>query len=158
MGNVFWMVLLPLLLHTACASSSSLTLPSCADRLEVEGQHERRGRTITFDHRLDVPMSRTEITLKNQQHSETINLWNDQPNGTSFMLGLVAGVGGSVLWASAWHQVAENGRSITDEQPFYLTVLGTGAVSIAGLLVLTGWHPRSPPNLEEMCRPTVNKE
>ena len=130
--------------------TSSLTLPSCADRLEVGGQHARRGRTITFDHSFDLPMSRTEVVLKGPDRSETIDIWNNQPEGGRLLLGVVAGVGGAVLWLSALYELG-NGGTLSDEGPFYTSVLGTGALGVGALLALTGWHPRAHTDVEDFC-------
>jgi hypothetical protein len=136
---------------SSCAVTSSVTLPSCADRLEVGGQHDRRGRAITFDHTFDLPMSRTEVTLKGPDRSETINIWNNQPDGGRLLIGIVSGIGGGVLWISALHEVTANGRSFSDEGPFYEAVLGTSALFVGALLSLTGWHPRQYTELEGFC-------
>lgn len=140
-----------MLFGSSCAVSSSITLPSCADRLEVGGQHARRGKTITFDHTFDLPLSQTEVTLKGPDRSETITILNNQPDGGRLLIGIVAGVGGGVLWLSALHEVVVNGASFSDELPFYASVIGTGALGIGALLTATGWHPRSYTELEGFC-------
>ncbi len=104
-----------------------------------------------FDHTFDLPMSRTEITLKGPDRNETIGVWNNQPDGGRLLLGVVSVIGGGLLWTSALYEVAVNGRTFSDEVPFYASVTGTGALGVGVLLASTGWHPRTPPDVESFC-------
>jgi hypothetical protein len=128
-----------------------LTIPPCADRLEVEGEHERVGRRLVFDHSFDLPFSRTEVSLKRDGHEETIQIWNNQPDGGRILVGAVAGIFGAVLWASAAYEVGLNGGAVTDEGVWYSGVFGTAAIAVGALLSLTGWHPRAPSDIDEFC-------
>lgn len=105
-------------------------------------------------------MSKTEVVLKGPDRSETISIWNNQPDGARLLVGLVAGAAGTVLWIAALYEISANDRTFSDEFPFYTSLFGTAAVGTGALLVLTGWHPRTPADLESFCHeatgPNVN--
>ena len=132
--------------------TSTLTVPRCVDRLEVGGEHERVGKRLVFDHSFDPPFSRTEVTLKRGESTETISIWNNQPEGGRLLIGSIAAIFGGVLWSSAAYEVGVNGARFNDEGPFYAAVFGTGALGVGTLLMLTGWHPRVPPAIDGFCR------
>ena len=141
---------------SSCAVTSSLAIPSCVDKLEISGEHQRitgkNGRQLlVFDHALDPPLSRTEVILKRDGHEETLTLWNTQPDGGRLLVGAVAGIFGGVLFASSAYDVYVQRASIYEEGPFYAAVFGTAAVGFAGLVMLTGWHPGARADIEEFC-------
>ncbi len=145
-------LLAAILPSSACAVTSSLEIPACVDRLEVSGQHNRQGRRLTFDHAFDPPLSKTEVTLKAGDRSEVVDVWNGRPDGGRLVVGAVLGTIGGVLLTSAAYQVTTQEASFFDEQPFYSTLLGAGALGLGGLLAMTGWHPGAATDLEAFCR------
>jgi len=141
------------MLATSCATSSSLTVPGCAERLEVEGQHERRGGRLVFDHSLDPPWAVTEIVLQRDGQQETLRAAHLRPDGGRLLVASVFGVVGTGLLAIAGYEVINSGQSIVDDGPFYAGVFGVSGIALATLLGLTGWQPVFPADIGRFCGP-----
>jgi hypothetical protein len=109
------------------------------------------GRTLTFDHSLDAPGTRTDIVVGEGAGAQTVSLWNHQPDGGRLFAGILTIVGGGALLTVAGYEL-QNGGSFGDEVPFYGAAFGSVAVVVGAGLALTGWHPKAPPNLEGVCR------
>ncbi len=130
-------------MSSACATTSTLTLPSCTRRLEVEGQHARAGRTLTLDHRFDLPGTRTRLVLQSPEGTTIVERWNDTPDLLHLGVGCGVGALGCGLGAVG----------LLGAGP--LAVVSGGALVAGGAAVaLTGWHP-SPADdvdLEAWCQ------
>ena len=129
-------------LSSACASTSTLAIPSCADRVEVEGQHARAGRTLTLDHTLDPPWSTTKLVLQSTQGTRVVSIDNRAPDTTRLWAGCGVGALGCGLGALGLFGGGPG-------------VVGAGGVVAATgtALALTGWHPAAAdePRLEAWC-------
>jgi hypothetical protein len=132
-------------LSSACASTSTLAIPSCADRVEIEGQHSRAGSTLLLDHALDPPWSTTKLVLQSGQGSRVVTLDNRTPDLPRLLAGCGVGAVGCGVGALG------------------LSGGGPGAVGVGGVVgaagaavALTGWHPGpgADADLEAWCAET----
>ena len=135
-----------------CATSSTITVPTCAERVEVEGEHVRLGNTLRFDHSLDPPWSSTELIIERDGEQRTVVIPNTRPDGGRLLAGSVLGLVGGAVVATAMWEVAVGGGTFEEEGPFYGTVFGSTAVVAGGLLGLTGWQAQ-PVSFEGFCGP-----
>ncbi len=122
-------------------------IPSCADRVEIEGEHTRAGQTLVLDHALDLPWSTTKIVLQSTAGSRVIERVNRAPDvarlGAGCGLGAV-GCGLGVLGLLGGGPAA--------------VVTGGGVGAAGAALALTGWHPTpidDDADLEAWCRETT---
>jgi hypothetical protein len=138
-------------LLSSCATTSTMTVPRCAERVEIAGQHERRGQSFIFDHSLDTPWTATEIVLERDGETvERVWLPHTRPDpGRLFAGVLTTVIGGAVTTTALWQ--VQQGAPLDAEGPFYGLVLGGTAVLVGGALSLTGWSPAAPATLDE-CR------
>jgi len=144
--------LLQLSVVTGCATSSTITVPSCAERVEVDGEHVRLGNTLRFDHSLDTPWSSTELIIERDGEQRTVFIPNTRPDGGRLLVGSLLGlVGGAVVGSAVWEGTV-GGGTFEQEGPFYGTVFGGTAVVVGGLLGLTGWQAQ-PVSFEGFCGP-----
>lgn len=125
-----------------------MTVPRCAERVEIAGQHERRGQTFVFDHSLDTPWTATELVLERDGETvERVWLPHTRPDpGRLFAGVLTTAIGGAVTTTALW-QVRE-GAPLDAEGPFYGLVLGGTAVFVGLALSVTGWAPAAPATLD----------
>ena len=121
-----------------------MVLPSCAERVEVDGEHVRAGNTLQFDHSFDGPWTTTTLILERDGEQQTVSVPNTRPDGGRLVVGTVM--------LSAGYDVAVRGATLADEGPFYGTVLGGTAVVVGGLLAATGWQAQ-PVSFEGFCGP-----
>jgi hypothetical protein len=134
---------------SSCATTSTMTVPRCAERVEILGQHERQGQTFVFDHTFDTPWSATELVL--ERDAETVErVWipHTRPDPGRLFAGVLTTVIGGAVTATALWQLQE-GANLQDEGPFYGLVFGGTAVVVGGALSLTGWSPAAPVTLED---------
>jgi hypothetical protein len=129
-----------------------MALPSCAERVEVEGEHVRNGNTLRLDHSLDGPWTSTTLILERDGEQQTVSVPNTRPDGGRLLLGTVLGLVGGAVVPSAGYDVVVGGATLADEGPFYGTVLGGSAVVVGGLLAATGWQAQ-PVSFEGFCDP-----
>lgn len=134
-----------------CATTSTLTVPRCAERVEIVGQHDRRGSTLVFDHSLDPPWSMTEVVLERDgERARVIQIPHTRPDPGRLFAGVVTtALGGAVTTSALWQ--LQQGATLNDEGPFYGFVFGGTAVAVGALLSLTGWGPAAPASLASMC-------
>ncbi len=117
-------------LSTACASTSTLPIPSCADRLEIEGEHARVGRALVFDHRFDPPWSTTKIVLQGRTGSRVVRVDNHVPDLPRLAAGCGVGAAGCGIGALG---LLGGGPGVV--------VAGSVIAGGGAALALTGWHP-----------------
>jgi hypothetical protein len=120
-------------LSSACASTSTLTIPSCADRVEIEeipGQHRREGRTLVIDHNLDPPWSTTKLVLQGPKGSRVVLLDHRTPEPERVLAGCGAGAAGCGLGLFG---LLGGGAGVVAAG----AVVGASGAAVA----LTGWHP-----------------
>lgn len=137
---------------SGCATTSTLTVPRCAERVEIVGQHERRGaNTLVFDHGFDPPWSFTEVVLERDgEQAMTVQIPHTRPDPGRLLAGLLTtALGGALTTTSLWQ--LQQGQTLNDEGPFYSLVFGGAAVVVGGFLSLTGWGPAAPTSLSSMC-------
>jgi hypothetical protein len=137
---------------TSCATTTSVVVPPCAERVEVEGQHDRAGRRLTFDHSLDPPWAVTEIVLERDGQQERLSAPHLRPDGGRLLVASVFGVLGAGLVAIAGYDLAVRGGAVDDDDgPFYAGVFGAAGLTLGALLGLTGWQPVYPSTLSAFC-------
>jgi hypothetical protein len=127
----------------ACATSSVIEIPPCADRVETGGQAERlSARRFRLDHTFDLPLSRTVVSFRAGKSVRSFDVVNTQPDALRFFVGAGVDVLGAVLIADALLQ-AQDGRPATTfyESPELLS--GVGSLLLIGgtAAMFTGWHP-----------------
>jgi hypothetical protein len=105
----FVLLLLQLAGLAGCATSSTITVPTCAERVEVEGEHVRLGNTLRFDHSLDPPWSSTELIIERDGEQRTVVIPNTRPDGGRLLVGSVLGLVGGAVVATAMWEVAVGG-------------------------------------------------
>ncbi len=121
---------------------STIEIPACADRVEVEGQAtELSSHRFELDHTFDLPFSRTRLQFTDgASPARTFDVTATQPDPLRLFFGAAVGVVGGLLVGSAVYDVA-NGRGIFEERPFYETLWGSGLVGLGLVGISTGWHP-----------------
>jgi hypothetical protein len=141
-------------LGAGCGTTSTITLPECAARIEIVGQHQRIGdRVIELDHGLELPFTRTEIELASADGAvaRTVVIENSQPEALRLLIGGGSVVASALLLGSAGYEVAVVGRDVADPQPFYSILWGSGLLVVGVVLMGTGWHPRGDTVLNDGC-------
>ncbi len=119
-------------------------IPSCADRVEFEGQHERAGRTLTLDHTLDPPWATTKFVLQGTEGSIVVQ----RPHVVPDVVHLAAGCGLAVAGCGVGlFGLLGAGPGV---------IVAGGALGAAGAATaLTGWRPAADDGdrvLETWCR------
>lgn len=140
-------VLLVLLVPVVgCASTSTLTIPRCAERVEVDGESHRQGDTLIFDHGLDAPWTFTEIVVDDGGDRRVVRVGNTSPHGGRLVSGIVIGaVSGAVAVTSLVDM--SDGR-VADYGPIYGAIFGGIGTAFGLFLTLTGWGPGRAVDLE----------
>ncbi len=128
-----------------------MTLPTCAERVEIDGQHTRYGSRLVFDHSFDPPWAVTEFSLTRDGMTETIRAPHLRPDGGRLLAATLTGIVGAGLLIVAGYETGVNGRALTDDGPFYAGVFGTLAAGTSVLLGLTGWQPVLPAEVRNYC-------
>lgn len=130
-----------------CASVSTMTIPRCVDKVEVDGESRRQGDTLVFDHSFDAPWTFTEVVINNEGDARSVRLANNRPDGVRLVGGmLLAAVSGTVATASFIDM--SDGR-VADHGPIYRAIFGSIGFGLGGFLALTGWGPSHEVNLEQ---------
>ena len=142
-------MLLSLVLGMALAGAgcvgprTMVRVPDCVERIEVTGEHHRVSEgELIFSHGLDLPLTRTEITVEHTDGSrEVIVLTNARPD---LLRLLGAGIVGALSAASIGLYAYQVG--LAGEQPFlgntfWALPLGVGGGLVALAIASTGWHP-----------------
>jgi hypothetical protein len=129
---------------SACATPKTLVeVPSCADRVEVQGQAERlSSRRFELDHTFDFVGTKTELSFEREGGGvERFEVWNSQPDPVRLLVSTGITVVGGLLIASAIYDVRVLNRDLFDERPFYESLWGGGMIAVGALGITTGWHP-----------------
>lgn len=132
-------LVLVVLVPAGCASTSTLTIPRCAERVEVDGESQRQGDTLIFDHGLDAPWTFTEIVVNDAGDRRVVRVGNTSPHGGRLISGIVIGaVSGAVAVTSLADM--SDGR-VADYGPIYGAIFGSIGTAFGVFLTLTGWGP-----------------
>ena len=138
------LVVVVVALLAGCETPKSfIEVPSCADKVALEGQATRLSSTrFQLDHTFDLPFSRTVVDFAGPKGASEhrYEIVDSEPDVVRMFVGGAAGVVGALLIGSALYDVA-NGRDFFQERPFYETVWGSGLVGVALVGIGTGWHP-----------------
>lgn len=131
-----------LALSQGCATQKSvIEIPSCADRVEIEGQAERLSKTrFELDHSFDLAFSRTRLAFEQGGQVRELTVDNNQPDPLRLFAGAGAGVLGVLLLGSAAYDVS-NGVDPFAQRPLLSTIGGAGLIGLGAAAALTGWHP-----------------
>lgn len=142
-------------LASGCVGArSTVRVPACVERIEVIGEHHRASETdLVFSHGLDLPFTRTEITVEHTDGTrEHITLLNTNPDllrlfGAGIVGVLAAGAVG--LYA---YQVGFGNESVWPVGPtFWALPVGLAGAALALFLVSTGWHPGEDTTVPARC-------
>jgi hypothetical protein len=137
----------------ACVGArSTLTVPRCVERVEIDGEHTRVGDdTFVFHHMLDLPFTSTEVTVeKPDQTTETIVLVNTMPDIVHLVGAALTGSISALLVSVYAYQVTAGGEQFLGPSLWALPI-GVLGLAFATTLVFTGWHPLSDTVLETTC-------
>ena len=142
------------IVSSGCANMTTVTLPSCSQQFEVDGEHRRQGpRTLVFDHSLDPPWSSTEIVIDKDGAGsappETVRFGNTSPNAGRLVGALVLTTISAAVATTAIVDMSD-GR-VANYGPFYGVVFGSIGTAFGTFLGLTGWGPGHNINLEKIC-------
>jgi hypothetical protein len=139
-------------LTSACATPSSrITLPECVERVAVDGQHARSGRTLILNHDFDLPGTRTRLELHHADGSvEERVLVNTVPEYWRLLGGTAVAVVGAGL-ATRYAVALLDGEDPLRSEWFWTVPVGGAAVGVGAALALTGWHPPADTTLEGRC-------
>jgi hypothetical protein len=146
-------LLLALVTLPACVGArTTLTVPRCVERVEIEGEHSRVGDdTFVFQHMLDLPFTSTEVVVeKRDKTTETIVLVNSMPDVVHLVGAALTGSISALLVTLYAYQVSAGGEQVLGPSLWALP-LGIVGLAFATTLVLTGWHPPSDTVLETGC-------
>jgi len=150
-------LLLPLVVALAASAAcvgarTSLTVPRCVERIEVEGEHTRTGDgTLVFHHMFDLPFTKTDVTVeKTDGTSETVTLVNTNPDVVHLVGSALVGSVSTLLVALYGFQVTAGGEPFLGPTVWALPI-GVVGLTFASALLVTGWHPSSDTVLETGC-------
>jgi len=129
-----------------CASTSTLTIPRCAARVEVDGESARQGDTLIFDHGLDAPWTFTEIVVDDAGARRVVRVGNTSPHAGRLVSGIVIGAVSGAVAATSLADMSD-GR-VADYGPIYGAIFGSVGAAFGLFLALTGWGPGRAVDLE----------
>lgn len=132
---------------------TTVTIPDCVERIEVTGEHHRLGESeLIFSHGLDLPMTRTKITVSHADgSSDEVELINMYPDLLHLLGAGVVGVLSVAALSLYTYQVAAAGEQIFLGPTFWALPLGLGGGLVAGAIASTGWHPGEDTAIAAQC-------
>jgi len=116
-----------------------MRVPDCVQRLEVEGESQRLGDKLVFDHGLDAPWTWTDVVIDDDRGQRVVRIANTTPHAGRLAGGLLVGGVSGVVTAVALADMSD-GR-IADYGPIYAVVFGSIGTAFGLFLTLTGWGP-----------------
>jgi hypothetical protein len=142
------------LLASACVGPrTTVRVPDCVERIEVTGEHHRMSETeLIFSHGLDLPLTRTEITVEHADGSREVTVITNMYPDLLRLLG--AGLVGALSAAAVGlytYQVAVGGEQPFLGPTFWALPLGAGGGLIALAIASTGWHPGEDSVIAARC-------
>lgn len=142
------------LVSAACVGPRTMVrVPDCVERIEVTGEHHRMSETeLIFSHGLDLPFTRTEITVEHGDGSrEVITLTNTYPDLLRLLgSGLVGALSAAAIGLYTY-QVALGGEQPFLGPTFWALPLGVGGGLVALAIASTGWHPSEDTVVPARC-------
>ena len=132
---------------------TTVRVPDCVERIEVTGEHHRLSETeLIFSHGLDLPMTRTEITVEHPDGSRDVTvLTNLYPDMLRLLGAAVVGAVSVAAIGLYTYQVAAAGEQVFLGPTFWALPLGLAGIGVAGAIASTGWHPGEDAVIPARC-------